>query len=375
MCSDMKHIIAYYFTENVTSYQLMSVFWKIVGVLEVSLNLWVIAAVNDGASPNRKFFELHSMFMSDVENEVVSDVVYKVNNLFAMDRFIFFFPDACHLIKTARNCLYNSGSGSRSHLMWNNGSYLLFRHIADLFYSNQEFALHVLPKLSLDHIVLTPYSKMKVKLATQVLSRSVAIALEESGNEEVLGTAQFCRMMNDFFDCTNVRSLTEHVRRRNQFIKPYIAQDDERFVWLKNVFLKYLENWRQSTMAREGEYSTDDRGKMFISIQTYKGLKISINAHIEAIQFLLDEGFEYVLSERFMQDVLEDYFGHQRAKGGRSDNPTAEQFGYNDLTIAAQRDIAPVIRGNVGGRYGKQKWYQVSEEPVKKRKKAKKSDD
>ena len=375
MCSDMKHIIAYYFTENVTSYQLMSVFWKIVGVLEVTLNLWVIAAVNDGASPNRKFFELHSMFMSDVENEVVSDVVYKVNNLFAMDRFIFFFPDACHLIKTARNCLYNSGSGSRSRLMWNNGSYLLFRHIADLFYSNQEFALHVLPKLSLDHIVLTPYSKMKVKLATQVLSRSVAIALEESGNEEVLGTAQFCRMMNDFFDCTNVRSLTEHVRGRNQFIKPYTAQDDERFVWLKNVFLKYLENWRQSTMAREGEYSTDDRGKMFISIQTYKGLKISINAQIEAIQFLLDEGFEYVLSERFMQDVLEDYFGHQRAKGGRSDNPTAEQFGYNDLTIAAQRDIAPVIRGNVGGRYGKQKWYQVSEEPVKKRKKAKKSDD
>ena len=230
MCSDMKHIIAYYFTENVTSYQLTSVFWKIVGVLEVSLNLWVIAAVNDGASPNRKFFELHSMFMSDVENEVVSDVVYKVNNLFAMDRFIFFFPDACHLIKTARNCLYNSGSGSRSRLMWNNGSYLLFRHIADLFYSNQEFALHVFPKLSPDHIVLTSYSKMKVKLATQVLSRSVAIALEESGNEEVLGTAQFCRMMNDFFDCTNVRSLTEHVRRRNQFIKPYTAQDDERFV-------------------------------------------------------------------------------------------------------------------------------------------------
>ena len=40
-------------------------------------------------------------------------------------------------------------------------------------------------------------------------------------------------------------------------------------------------------MAREGEYSTDDRGKMFISIQTYKGLKISINAHIEANSFYL----------------------------------------------------------------------------------------
>ena len=74
-----------------------------------------------------------------------------------------------------------------------------------------------------------------------------------------------------------------------------------------------------------------------------------------------------------MQDVIEDYFGHQRAKGGpRSDNPTAQQFGYNDLTIAAQTDIAPVLRGNVGGRYEKKKWYQVSDEPVKKREKAKK---
>ena len=98
--------------------------------------------------------------------------------------------------------------------MWNNGIYLMFKHIADLFYSDKDFALHTLPKLSLDHIVLTPYSKMNVKLATQVLSRFVAISLEESGNEDVLGTAEFCQMMNDFFDCTNVRSLTEHVRRR-----------------------------------------------------------------------------------------------------------------------------------------------------------------
>lgn len=69
-----------------------------------------------------------------------------------------------------------------------------------------------------------------------------------------------------------------------------------------------------------------------------------------------------------MQDVLEDYIGHKKSKGGRrSDDPTAQQFGCNDLTIAAQRDIAPVIRGNVGERYQKKKWYQVSEEPVHKR--------
>ena len=200
----------------------------------------------------------------------------------------------------------------------------------------------------------------------------MAIALEETENDEVLGTAEFCKMMNNYFDCTNVRSLTEHEKKRNPLLKPYSSQDDERFSWLKEVFLNYLETWKQSTMIREGNYTADGRAKLFLSLQTYKGLKISVYSHIEAIQFLLSEGFQYLLSERFMQDVLEDYFGHQRAKDGRSDNPTAQQFGYNDLTIAAQRDIAPVLRGNVGGRYEKQKWNIFSDVPVKKRKSDKK---
>ena len=72
-----------------------------------------------------------------------------------------------------------------------------------------------------------------------------------------------------------------------------------------------------------------------------------------------------------MQDVLEDYFGHQRTLGGRSNNPSAQQFKYNDRTLALQRDIAPSVSGNTGGRYGKDKWYTVSDEPSKTQKKKK----
>lgn len=136
----------------------MPIFWKIVSVLEVSLGLKVCAAVNDGASPNRKFFDLHSNLAGNLE----LDIVYKTPNIFAVNRFIYFFADSPHLMKTARNCLYNSGSGSCSRYMWNDGKHLLFRHISDLYYRDQEFGLHVLPKLTLDHIVLTSYSKMKV---------------------------------------------------------------------------------------------------------------------------------------------------------------------------------------------------------------------
>jgi hypothetical protein len=154
---------------------------------------------------------------------------------------------------------------------------LLFKHIADLFYSNQDFALHLLPKLTLDHVILTPYSKMKVKLAVQVLSKSVAIVLQESDIEEVLGTALFCQMMNYFFDCTNVRLKDEHSRKRNELIKPYTSCDDERFTRLTDVFLTYLEDWRTSTLTQPGEYSADERVKMFLSLQTYNGLKISVS--------------------------------------------------------------------------------------------------
>ena len=197
----------------------------------------------------------------------------------------------------------------------------------------------------------------------------MAIALRETGKEDLTGTAEFCEMMNGFYDRTNVRSLIEHVRKKNAFIKPYESAEDERLTWLKDVFLKYLESSKQSTLQREGEYTPDERQKMFVSVQTYEGMKIAVYSHIDVIRFLLSNGLKFILSERFMQDVIDDYFGHQRYKGRKSDNPSAQQFGYNELTIAAQRDIAPVIRGNVGGRYDKKKWYQVSEEPVKKRQK------
>ena len=62
----------------------MPLFWRTVAVLEVSLNLRVCAAVNDGASPNRKFFRLHVQLAKDVD----CDVVYKVKNIFAPSQYI-----------------------------------------------------------------------------------------------------------------------------------------------------------------------------------------------------------------------------------------------------------------------------------------------
>lgn len=60
---------------------------------------------------------------------------------------------------------------------------------------------------------------------------------------------------------------------------------------------------------------------MFISWQTQEGFQFTVYSVIEATQFLLQEGMEFVLTERFCQDSLEDYFGHQCKLGRRNDNP------------------------------------------------------
>ena len=107
---------------------------------------------------------------------------------------------------------------------------------------------------------------------------------------------------------------------------------------------------------------------MFISQQTHKGLIISCRSLIECVKFLLAEGVEYVLAERFCQDVLEEYFGNQRKLGNRNDNPDIHQFGYNANTLRIQRNIS-CTSGNTKGRYdNKRSWEDVSYDTIPKRK-------
>ena len=190
-------------------------------------------------------------------------------------------------------------------------------------------------------------------------------------------TAKLCEMVNNFFDCLNVCSMKRNFlcsRKRNSLLAPYRSSNDPRFEWLENVFLKYLADWLASIQVRPGLFTQGQRAQMFLSLQTNKVFQITIKSMIEVVKFLLAEGLQCVLTERFCQDDLEEYFGFQRAQGSRSDNPTAADFGYNDLRISVLRDIAPATEGNVSGCHSerKSKWYGVCEDPLPKCAKKKK---
>jgi len=77
----------------------------------------------------------------------------------------------------------------------------------------------------------------------------------------------------------------------------------------KESILAFLNSWKESVEKRSGHFTANDREKMFLSHQTYEGLVITVNSVIEATQFLLESGMPFVLTEKFNQDVLEEYFG------------------------------------------------------------------
>ena len=107
-------------------------------------------------------------------------------------RFIYFISDPPHLIKTARNCLVNSLAGRCTRSMWNDGQYLTWNHISKLFNDDLDYGLHLVPHITNEHIKLSPFSVMNVRLAAQLLSESVYQALHMYGPPEPAATSIYC---------------------------------------------------------------------------------------------------------------------------------------------------------------------------------------
>lgn len=142
--------------------------------------------------------------------------------------------------------------------------------------------------------------------------------------------------------------------------------------WLKGDFLDYLTEWEHSVESRTN-CTKAQKLHMCLSRETLEGWRITgwdiklqkkhcmcidtlycysfaVRSFVDLTQYLLShpgaEG-KFFLSERLTQDPLENYFGKQHSKGGRSDNPTAKQCLQNAASLRLQGSLAlDPIRGN-----------------------------
>ena len=198
--------------------------------------------------------------------------------------------------------------------------------------------MNLLPKITYDHIKLISYSIMNVKLAAQVLSSTVSNVLSNYASPDAAKNAKSCLLMVVLFDAVNIRDVTSHKFNLKCSLIIFL----QLMIRGRNVFLQYFDDWLHSIEHREGNFSKNANNEMFISHQTYEGLKISVNSIIEAVQFLLQHEVRCVKPKRFSQDPLENYFGRQRSIGGRKHNPAARYFERNDTLIRNQKVFQPI---------------------------------
>ena len=91
---------------------------------------------------------------------------------------------------------------------------------------------------------------------------------------------------------------------------------------------------------------------MIISLYMYAFPNNAVLSLVEMAENLLAlEGTKFLLSERFSQDQVEEYFGKQRERGAQNDNLTVDRFLHNHQTLATLSTISigPLVKGNVRG--------------------------
>ena len=119
-------------------------FWKTVSICERQCVIRVVAATCDRASANLKFFQMHFGLAHD--NEL--NVAYRTITFFSEDkRYIYVISGPPYLLKSACNCLNNSGSGKDTHFKWSSGLILIWNHINDIFWKTRNVDYNSYPKL------------------------------------------------------------------------------------------------------------------------------------------------------------------------------------------------------------------------------------
>ncbi len=226
---------------------------------------------------------------------------------------IFVTPDPPHLIKSARNALLD-------HDIETPDGKACWSHIVDLYNYEKGLPIKMAPRLSLQHVEPPPlYGKMSVSKATQVLSNTVACALETyiaTGvfDKSYLPTAKYCTMMDKIFDTLN--SSRKHACTS---YKSGLSFENE----VSMQFMTQAVSWLKKIRI------LDSKGEVMNSrFRFLNGLTLALTGTPLLLKHLSQHfQFEYLLTRRLCQDVIENFFGVIRGRHGYNPNPTCLAFG------------------------------------------------
>lgn len=193
------------------------------------------------------------------------------------------------------------------------------KHLDKFYNYDSKCNLRMAPKLTYFHIYPGPFDKMKVRLAAQVFSATVAASMSTALNYGLLlidsqKTIQFINDMDKLFDIFNSRETPNGKIFNSPFNNAspqldHLIKMTEMFTNLKVINKKNNIDVTNRTNFING---------WLVSISALQMLWKSLNASQNQPY--------YISTGRLNQDCLENLFGVFRQQHGNNTNPTPVQF-------------------------------------------------
>lgn len=228
--------------------------------------------------------------------------------------------DPPHLLKNIRNnfkkhdFLFGSGENVQT-VCWN--------HVSEFYAFDKNLPIRMAPRLTDKHLDLPPFTNMRVNLAAQVLSHSVAAGIQTLSHLGKLDraaehTAKFIDMFDRLFNACNSRTI-----KSSQPMGHAISNGSGHAVFFEDMltFLQALKPARSK-----------------LELPCISGWQITIKSIIEIWKDLCSEKkYKFLLTARLNQDCIENFFSTIRGCGGHRDNPDVAQFRSSFRYIAVDK--------------------------------------
>lgn len=222
--------------------------------------------------------------------------------------------DACHMIKLVRNTFADCKTLQNGEKKW-----VEWKYIQALHNLQTQEGLHAANKLRKAHIEFHK-QKMKVSLAAQTLSESVAdglkfcreeLQLEEFKNSDA--TEEFIRVFNDAFDVLNSKNALSFNMKA-----PMRTNNEQKWRAVFDKTRKYILDLK----LQDGTKVVNSRRKT-----GFLGFLVNFRSLENLFERLVRNGrLQFLLTYKLSQDHLELFFGCIRSKLGANNNPTTQEF-------------------------------------------------
>jgi len=286
----------------------------------------VRAVTCDGTEVSAKMFRKLGITMDDLSFPHPSCCFVYVYGIF----------DVCHMLKLVRNTF-----SDLQLLVDDENKEVRWFYIKKLLDVQEESGIRAANKLTVNHIQFNKH-KMKVKLAAQVFSNSVADALDflrddmndvdQTGNE---ATVRFFRVIDQLFDFLNCHSPFGSGPKG-----PLRKENMNYWTSILASFREYLQGMKTD----DGLSMLEHRRKTALC-----GLIVDINSVLAlATEVLTRENrvqFKFFLHINLVR-IIWNFFSKIRSRSGFNNNPSVKQFQAAFKSLILKNCVAPSLNGN-----------------------------